>query len=530
MHFDIMRKPWLTCTMTNGTTKELSLYDTVLSAHKIRKIYIPSRFYFCEYILYSFIVDFVQDIYKPHGDIEDVIEDYLEEGKFEKDKLDKYIENFEKSGFSFDLFDKDFPFMQTPTSQMAKVTQKQEKYLSALGVEYGSGNEVLFFNHNINFSVDNHEDQGELTPCEAMLQLLYVTAYRHGYAFNFPSIACGDSSGLHPIFAMNFGKNLYETVVLSWNTQKKECIPIWRRKVSNLQEIVESNSFDALDATYFQSFFIQLIDFRKCYFIEPEITTGKENKKKKEEYSELIALSYRRWIENHPRIIIETVHYKDKKTKKQVENRRAITYKEKSDSYSWLETMKLDLCASSDSCKIIKNNRQIAENLGYEVTTNFYVLSHKNKASKNIIELEHFFTWETNKYFPDSHAQLHLKRCLKAITACAKSTAFAITYMDLLAESGKDGEDIPKVDGFSTIAIQITDDCVSKCMWLLENSLYDDLFLEGKEVPLKIQNAIRNIFFNALNKYHVAKQDLIAKEEAINSFVYKTANVFEEKE
>ena len=530
MHFDIMRKPWLTCTMSDNTIKTLSLYDTILSAHEIKKIHIPSRFYFMEYILVSFIVDFAQDVFKPHGDIDDIIEDYLEAGKFSKEQLDKYIDDFEKAGFSFDLFDKDVPFMQTPTSQMPEVTQKQEKYLSALGVEYGSGNEVLFFNHNLNSSVDDHEDQGELTPCEAMLQLLYVTAYRHGYAFNFPSIACGDSSGLHPIFAMNFGRNLYETIVLSWSTQKKECTPMWRRKASSLQKFVDSNSFDALDVTYFQSFFIQLIDFRKCYFVEPEITTGKENKEKKEEYSELIVLSYRKWIENHPRIITEIVHYKDKETKKQVEKLRAITYKEKNDSYSWLETMKLDLCASSDSCKIIKNNRRIAENLGYEVTTNFYVLSHKNKASKNIVELEHYFTWETSKRFPDSHAQLHLKRCLKAITACAKNVAYAITYMDSLAESGKDDEDTPKVDGFSTIAIQITDDCISKCMWLLENSLYDELFLEGKEVPLKIQNTLRNVFFDALNRYRVAKHDLISKEAAINIFVYKTANVFEEKE
>lgn len=129
LHLDLMRDPWLKVLWLDGTVKDESLYTVITKAELIRKIIPAGTYSLTEYVLMSFIIDFVQWVYKPAAGTEKkaerVILDMYEKGKFDSSVLDEYIDMYEnKLHRSFDIFDEEHPFLQSSKTEKEKIVQK----------------------------------------------------------------------------------------------------------------------------------------------------------------------------------------------------------------------------------------------------------------------------------------------------------------------------------------------------------------------------------------------------------------------
>ena len=100
--------------------KELSLLETLERAHLLSEIQDPSPM--VEYSVYRFLIVFLMDMLRPED--EEVLEELLDEGQFDRDTIQRYVRQCEQEGVSFDLFNSERPFLQTqyPLSQMETTT------------------------------------------------------------------------------------------------------------------------------------------------------------------------------------------------------------------------------------------------------------------------------------------------------------------------------------------------------------------------------------------------------------------------
>lgn len=58
--FDVMRDPWLKVIMMDGEKKEVSLYEAITEAHRIKDIVPPGLNKLTAYMIYAFIIDFTR--------------------------------------------------------------------------------------------------------------------------------------------------------------------------------------------------------------------------------------------------------------------------------------------------------------------------------------------------------------------------------------------------------------------------------------------------------------------------------------
>lgn len=80
--------------------KELSLLETLERAHLLSEIQDPSPM--VEYSVYRFLIVFLMDMLRPED--EEVLEELLDEGQFDRDTIQRYVRQCEQEGVSFDLF------------------------------------------------------------------------------------------------------------------------------------------------------------------------------------------------------------------------------------------------------------------------------------------------------------------------------------------------------------------------------------------------------------------------------------------
>lgn len=215
--FNVLTNPWIPTLDQDGITKELSLLETLERAHELQGIQAASPL--VEYSVHRFLILFLMDMIRPED--ESAIEDLLEEGQFDPDLLSDYIDQCNREGVTFDLFDEERPFLQTP---YVKAWDREAKPISTLDYTVPNGNNHIHFDHR----------RREIcyTPGKALRMLLTAQLFCTAGAQGYPS----NVNGAPPWFALIQGENLFQTLVFGMIGNDAISIPFdtppvcWRSK------------------------------------------------------------------------------------------------------------------------------------------------------------------------------------------------------------------------------------------------------------------------------------------------------------
>ncbi len=194
--FDVLKDPWIPVEDLNGETHELSILDALSHAHELRSVCDVSPL--VEYSVYRFLVVFLMDALRPQR-LSD-IEDMLDGGSFDMDAINAYAERCKNEGVSFDLFDKERPFMQTKVDPR---WDKQLKPVDTLDYTVPSGNNHLHFDHK--GSVEAY------SAAKTMRMLLAAQQFCTSGAQSYPS----NVNGAPPWFVIIQMDSLFETLILN---------------------------------------------------------------------------------------------------------------------------------------------------------------------------------------------------------------------------------------------------------------------------------------------------------------------------
>lgn len=195
--FDVLSQGWIPVIDRAGQRKLLGIRDTLLQAHRLHEISDGSPL--AEYAMHRFLIVFLMDAFRPEDSI--IIDELLENGKFDAEILDDYISLCQSEGVSFDLFDDKRPFLQAP---FRAEWDKVRKPASTMDYTVPNGNNHVHFDHRKNTSITL--SYGESTRRMLAAQL-FCTAGAQGY----PS----GVNGAPPYFSLIRGNNLFETLVYS---------------------------------------------------------------------------------------------------------------------------------------------------------------------------------------------------------------------------------------------------------------------------------------------------------------------------
>lgn len=214
--FNVLSEGWIPVVDLENKRQKLGILDTLKNAHRLKAISDASAM--VEYSLYRFLSVFLMDALRPK-DME-TLEDLLEEGCFDAESIDDYIALCRNEGVSFDLFDKERPFLQTTYTA---AWDKSTKPAAELDYTLPHGNNHTHYDHRKSeaYSLQYDEAARLLLPVQ-----LFCTAGAQGYPSNV--------SASPPYYTVVKGSNLFETLVYSLCVTDRIDIPfddppvLWR--------------------------------------------------------------------------------------------------------------------------------------------------------------------------------------------------------------------------------------------------------------------------------------------------------------
>ncbi len=214
--FRVLTQGWIPVMDLEGRRQKLGILDTLKNAHRLKAISDASAM--VEYSLYRFLSVFLMDALRPKD--KETLEDLLEEGSFDPNCIDDYITLCESEGVSFDLFDKERPFLQTP---YCAAWDKSAKPAAVLDYTIPSGNNHTHYDHRKRESCALQYDRAARLLLSAQM---FCTAGAQGYPSNV--------SASPPYYTVVQGRNLFETLVYAMCVINRIDIPfddppvLWR--------------------------------------------------------------------------------------------------------------------------------------------------------------------------------------------------------------------------------------------------------------------------------------------------------------
>lgn len=215
MHFNVLDKPWVPVIRLDGTRDMLSIRDVLSQAPELREISDGSPVE--EYSIYRFFCVFLMDALRPEKLWD--IKNLLRLGKFDMKQIERYITQCQSKGVTFDIFDRERPFMQSVYNDDRKLPAS--KPVSTLDIFRPSGISHIHFDHAPNQPA---------TPDKAMRLLLSIQQFCTAQGMGFPS----GVNASPPYFGVIKGRNLFETLCYTLVPQEHIDIPfdapqvIWR--------------------------------------------------------------------------------------------------------------------------------------------------------------------------------------------------------------------------------------------------------------------------------------------------------------
>lgn len=138
--FNVLNAPWIPVVTLNGTKELLGIRDTLRRAPELKEISVVSPLE--EFSVYRFLSVFLMDALRPKRT--SAIKKLLKQGCFDMEQIEEYISLCEEEGVSFDLFDKERPFLQSFPEEKATA-----KSIANLDYFLPSGNNHLHFDHEL---------------------------------------------------------------------------------------------------------------------------------------------------------------------------------------------------------------------------------------------------------------------------------------------------------------------------------------------------------------------------------------------
>lgn len=195
--FNVLTQGWIPVIDPEGKQQKLGILDTLINAHNLKAILDASAM--VEYSLYRFLSVFLMDALRPKDT--ETLTELLEEEAFDPERIDHYIALCRSEGVSFDLFDKERPFLQTPYSAE---WDKSPKAAVELDYTIPHGNNHTHFDHR---SVENISLRYDAAARLLLCAQWFCTAGVQGYPSNV--------SASPPYYTVVKGRNLFETLVYS---------------------------------------------------------------------------------------------------------------------------------------------------------------------------------------------------------------------------------------------------------------------------------------------------------------------------
>ncbi len=229
--FNALTEPWIPVIRMDGSNDELSLWSCLEQAPELREIRDPSPI--IEFGIYRLLVAFVLDALiltdqRPEDPLD--LKSMIEGKRFDLNLMKDYVE---KCGDVFDLFHPERPFLQTKVNTKAKL-----KSLAGLYPVVPSGTNVNHWQHS-------HEDDLSVSAQMATRLLTTISPFMTaGGAGLSPSI-----NGAPPIYALPFGKALFETIILNIPLRKQDSgkgLTAWRTKRSPGRECTQATTVEAM--------------------------------------------------------------------------------------------------------------------------------------------------------------------------------------------------------------------------------------------------------------------------------------------
>lgn len=190
--FNVLDQGWIPVVLQDGTRQLLGIRQTLARAHELVEISDPSPLE--EYSLYRFLGLFLMDALRPKK--LSSIRTLLQKGKFDMETVEAYISQCTAEGVSFDLFDKERPFLQ---SKYDSSIDGDPKPVSVLDCTLPSGNNHTHF---------QHETQYKIQPSKATTLILTTYLFCTAAAQGYPS----GPYGAPPFFGVIKGKCLFESL------------------------------------------------------------------------------------------------------------------------------------------------------------------------------------------------------------------------------------------------------------------------------------------------------------------------------
>jgi len=194
--FDALRQPWIPAENMDGVIQEYGIRGVIERAHALRCLNDSSPVFL--YGMYRLLIAFLTDALRPES-IDDLLGIY-EEGVFPQERIEAYIEDCEKDGPCFDLFDKHRPFLQSAYNDKL---DKQEKTVAMLVLDVPTGNNLLHFDHR-------DEKMQAFSPATCARGLSSINVFCTADAQNPSGI-----NGAPPWYVLVRGENLFETLLFN---------------------------------------------------------------------------------------------------------------------------------------------------------------------------------------------------------------------------------------------------------------------------------------------------------------------------
>lgn len=268
--FNVLDDGWIPVAAMDGTADLLGIRQLLQQAPELRKITCGSPLE--EFSIYRFISVFLMDALRPERTSS--IRKLLKQGKFDMEAVEGYIDTCAAEGVSFDLFDRERPFMQ---SKYVPEWDKEAKPAGYLDCMLPTGNNHTHFDHR-------QAEEQSLPFDKAARLLLTVQQFCTVGAQGYPS----GVNASPPYFGIVNGENLFETLVYTLQPIRTmgiefddPCV-LWRSKdaVVPKKEVAVTSW---LRGMYFPARRVQLIPpedgsrVRSIYFSQGENYTSKES-------------------------------------------------------------------------------------------------------------------------------------------------------------------------------------------------------------------------------------------------------------
>lgn len=338
MQLDIYNNSWISLETMDGKTAKTGIRDCIAQAHSIKKVWVDGCVTYMDNIApITLMTMILARIFRPDREAK---LDMYDIGEFDISAVDDYINECKLKGVSFDIFDKDKPFLQCSMEQLEEISGGKPKKLRELKGTlgklepfYSSGNNVLFYNTRKYTDDQTAEDQYAMTPEQYTASLIRNHMYRSASGSGHVSTGNGSQP---PLTVIVNGKNLFETLLFMIPEDIKDSdLPMWERNRydADITEYIASGNFGFLGSTLWPVEYIHYGDIENGLVknvYTAGIYKGAEDEEKPAHYQEI-------FTRNQP---CSLIHIK-KDEKKETESWYATTLRP--DTSPWLEM------ASSDS-------------------------------------------------------------------------------------------------------------------------------------------------------------------------------------